>query len=429
MAPRKPRAKWTLPNVVNPTARKSFCVPVPNDPYHLAAFRGALLDLASAYKWADDPAHTAKDVAIVWRDILENLEECGGDCVVSAAEEGMLDGMIRQNPANCAQLQSSVDGINWCEFADFSSCIADQTIQPGATPQLPPGGQYSNCLSLSARDRWLLPIPVSTGDVISLTSIAGAWNDGTANWNCPDGSPFVLGACIGTKSHAVGDPSATFFHMQLLLNINGTWYDPVASPVTVPAGVVNVQAWFQANDATLNDNQGTIGFCVGLVKGAIPANSWQHIFDFTTGQHGWAVNGSSGVYIAGQGYGTADAAISGGYERSVYIRLISPNMLPATYTYVEFDFVATFGTFAYGGAAASPEIIDMPNGTRRQTVTPAAGQTQVATPALSVANPADIYCKVFADKQTTLAALAGQCIINRVILRGTGTSVDPYAAY
>jgi len=429
MTRRNPPAKWTLPDVVDPPDRICYKIEVPDNIYHKAAFFGALLDLASAYKWADDPDHKAVQVAAVWRDIIENLESCGDECIAISADEGIIDAMIRQNPDNCSQLQTSVDGQNWCTFADFSSCIAGQTVQDRGPGQLNPGQSYDTCITLSGRDVWLLPVPVSTGDVITISSLTGAWADGTLNWNCPDGTPYVLGVCVGSKGHRVGDPSATLYHMQLILNINGLWYDPTAGPITVPAGVTNVTAYLQANDVTLSDNFGSIGFCVTLLKSSIAANTWQHIFDFTTGQHGWRQAGA-GVYVAGQGWATTDVAIGGGnYERSVYIGLDGANMLPATYTYEEFDFVATFGTFAFGGPASSPEFIDMPNGTTRKSQVPAAGQTQVTTPAMSVANPAGTYCKVFADKQASAAALTGSCIINRVILRGSGTSVDPYAAY
>lgn len=77
MARRNPPAKWTLPTVVNPPTRKCFTVLVPNEDYHIAAFRGALLALGSAYNWQDDDLHTAKDVAAVWRSIVADVNPCG----------------------------------------------------------------------------------------------------------------------------------------------------------------------------------------------------------------------------------------------------------------------------------------------------------------------------------------------------------------
>jgi len=50
---------------------------VPNERFHIAAFRGALLDLASAYKWQDDPDHKAREVANVWKGVIANMSS---DC-------------------------------------------------------------------------------------------------------------------------------------------------------------------------------------------------------------------------------------------------------------------------------------------------------------------------------------------------------------
>ena len=76
MANRNNRAKWVLPAIINPSDSVDFCVPVPNDRQHIAAFRGAMQTLGSAIFWQDDDAHTAKDVAAVWRYIANNLEHC-----------------------------------------------------------------------------------------------------------------------------------------------------------------------------------------------------------------------------------------------------------------------------------------------------------------------------------------------------------------
>jgi len=77
MTRRNPPMKWVLPDVVNPPSRKCFTVLVPDEEHHIAAFRGALLALSSGYSWADDEAHTAKDVAAVWNDVVNNVFECG----------------------------------------------------------------------------------------------------------------------------------------------------------------------------------------------------------------------------------------------------------------------------------------------------------------------------------------------------------------
>lgn len=77
MPRRNPPAKWMLPDVVDPPDSICMSLQVPNNRYHIAAFRGALWNLASAINWADDIDHTAKEVAQVWRNVIDNM---GADC-------------------------------------------------------------------------------------------------------------------------------------------------------------------------------------------------------------------------------------------------------------------------------------------------------------------------------------------------------------
>jgi len=108
---RYPRAKWPLPVDVNPETSTCWRVPVPNDIYYGSAFRGALATLGSAVSWADDPGHTAVEVANVWREIADNLEECGAI---------LID--VRQNSETPCILEKQVDGGEWGRFADLQLC-------------------------------------------------------------------------------------------------------------------------------------------------------------------------------------------------------------------------------------------------------------------------------------------------------------------
>lgn len=81
MGVRNPKAKWVLPDVVDPVEHKCFKINVPDEVHHIAAFKGALLDLCSATQWADDPYHKAKDVAAVWRDVYVNMVECNASII------------------------------------------------------------------------------------------------------------------------------------------------------------------------------------------------------------------------------------------------------------------------------------------------------------------------------------------------------------
>jgi len=107
-------AKWVLPDVIDPAGRICYLVPVPDDMQHRAAFFGAMLDLASAYKWQDDPDHKAKDVALVWRAIVDDLIQ--QDC-----EAAVFD--VRQNTEEPCELDKSSDGgATWAPFADLTLC-------------------------------------------------------------------------------------------------------------------------------------------------------------------------------------------------------------------------------------------------------------------------------------------------------------------
>lgn len=78
MGRRNPPARWVLPATIDPTERRCMMIPVPEDPQHIAAFRGALMHLAEAHKWSNDPTHKAREVALVWRNIIDGLEwGCG----------------------------------------------------------------------------------------------------------------------------------------------------------------------------------------------------------------------------------------------------------------------------------------------------------------------------------------------------------------
>src|SRR5262249_21304880 len=138
--------------------------------------------------------------------------------------------------------------------------------QPGNASQLPPpgGGHEQYCAKLDAAGKLLIPANVSTGDVIDLISAEGAGNDGgSTQWNCPDGSIFFAGRCAGGAGTSGGDPLPTANHMSLIVGIGTNYYAiDVGSPLTVPGGVSNEQAWIQVNDSGLSNNSGSYDVCV-----------------------------------------------------------------------------------------------------------------------------------------------------------------------
>lgn len=260
MTRRYPPAKWVLPTIIDPPRRRCFVIEVPDEIYHIAAFRGAILDLASAYKWSDDPSHLAREVALVWRAVYDQIEECAPPPNNGVGGEGD-DILIRQNPENPCLLESSIDGIHWCAFADISLCLQDN--QPGAGAEQPRAGGGESCYTgkLFANSMWLLPTNVSTGDILSLQEATGAGQDGNVSpWKCPNGQSFVLGQCVGIAGNSSGDPLNTVPHMRLLWKINNTYYDAMAGDLTVPAGFSGATVVLQVNDDPIADNVGSYTF-------------------------------------------------------------------------------------------------------------------------------------------------------------------------
>jgi len=109
MSKRYPRAKWPLPDIVHPENSVCYRVLVPDNTYYISAFMGSLATLGSAISWADDSGHTAVEVANVWREIADNLEECG----IMDVRQGLEDKCI---------LEKTTDNETWEQFADLSLC-------------------------------------------------------------------------------------------------------------------------------------------------------------------------------------------------------------------------------------------------------------------------------------------------------------------
>lgn len=233
--------------------------------------------------------------------------------------------MIRQDPDNPCLLQTSIDGVTWCTFADFSKCLPAVGQTGAGAPQPTPGGGTQNyCQELSANAKLLLPTVVNSGDTIHVVSQTGAGNDGDIiTWYCPDGSYFFAGACIpGTFDTDSDDPMPSENHMSLIALIDGTYYSLEHGYITVPGGVTNAPVTIQVNDDNLVNNSGSYQVCVNVTNNA--AASWSHTFDFALSTGGWvkAVDRVNPLWVAGTGWTAADDTDGGGANnyRRVWIK-------------------------------------------------------------------------------------------------------------
>lgn len=310
MSRKHPIARYHLPLDVNPPTTVCFQVQVPNDFFHIIAFKSQIYQLASAAQWDNDDSHTALDVAAVWWDVFNKLKLCEPPTLVGGIEGGD-DLLIRQNPTNPCLLETSINGTDWCVFADLSKCVPAGS-QPGSGSGLPPAGGGSQCYDarMQASSKWLLPYQVNTGDVITISLSGGAASDGSGSWFCPNGQTFFLNACTGPTSTSGSDPAPSIPHMRLIAKIGSVYYDAYNVSITVPAGISHANVEFQVNDPSLSDNYGELTFkaCVQNNGAAV----WTHTFDFTVSDGGFtsdATNGG-GAYIPGTGWKSNNASLN-----------------------------------------------------------------------------------------------------------------------
>lgn len=332
---RNPPAKWVLPLVVSPSTSTDWCVPVPDDPFHRAAFLGALASLGSAYKWQDDPDHTAKEVAQVWRDIADNLERC-----MTQPQTIIIDEWEDDQLAICESLRWNdgvLEGLCCGEWTPIKVLGGGPPPGPGGQPQGTPrpGPGLSKCFNvlLDANNRWQLPFSVLPGDTVTITNITGTWSDGTLSpWYCPDGETAIFGLCTGGgQGHDGGDPDATLFHMQLAAIIGTAYESGTDGPITV-AGSGPQQLTLQANDGTLSDNSGSLNLKICVENGgAPPSEVWCYAMDLLAAPYLWEDLGSGATWTSGTGWhiGTGSLAIvlplGGFYDLSEVIAVMSTN--------------------------------------------------------------------------------------------------------
>jgi len=277
MSRRNPWAKWTLPDVVDPPSKLCFTIEVPDNIYHVAAFRGALLSLASATKWQDDTAHTAKDVAIVWKEIVNNVRvctTCEPDNNIGITLEEFMSQQIRISPDDSCIIQMwCID--HWEDWYNPNSCISTGGRQQTSVDGPPEAGETQTyCFTIEARTPYLFPVPVQTSDVITVSGTAGAWSDGVlgliSHWNCPDGSRYILGACGGITTNEVADPMPTENHMGLIAFVAGDYYFIGAGASFVgPAGISDEQLLFLPNTDDRNIALGSVSCCVDITRAGL----------------------------------------------------------------------------------------------------------------------------------------------------------------
>jgi hypothetical protein len=185
-----------------------------------------------------------------------NCGNCGG------LETGDFDMAIRFNKDEC-RFEQSIDNTNWCPIWDgWLECITDLLSSgSGETGEIPEGECVSIKRNLEANQVYRSNYPVKQGYTIDIVKMSGAATDGTPEWKCPDGSTFVLGACLGGSNfkHEDDDPDPVNYHMAVVGRIGSLYFGGwEGQSFTVPSTVPNLtDLEFLRNDGTLADNSGS----------------------------------------------------------------------------------------------------------------------------------------------------------------------------
>jgi hypothetical protein len=271
------RQLFPTPDPPAPTKMRCVSVWIPDSMDHLAAFAGALALLGKWNSWQKDDAHTAAAAALAWQQcLLRGISDCEtGEIFDGIWLEDDVTSGFRVDPDNNCILQAwCID--HWETFWDISTCVAENATQGGPGGELTPGGCQTFHVALQGNSKYLVPVPVDDGYTVHISNAQGGWWDGNVlhAWNCPSGLSFAFGACLSAGGTDGGSPIPSLSIGRLIAEIDGTFYDAFNRTIVVPNGTGSQNMYFQMNDASLADNQGSISF--DLTVCAKPSSDWCH---------------------------------------------------------------------------------------------------------------------------------------------------------
>jgi hypothetical protein len=345
---------------------------------------------------------------------------------IGSAGADSEDYMIRQDPDNPCLLQTSIDGENWCTFADLSLCMT--AGQPGSHsyPQ-PAPGQPGQCYNVSwnAAGKAYVPTSVSSGDTINVSNASGAGSDTMTNlWWCVDGQLFILGACAPNPITYSTDPLPSVQHGKLILQIGTTAYDmTIGTDFVVPSGIINQPISVLAN-FNLSGASGSYAVSVCVKNNQVA--TWTHNFDFTASPFGFIAGSTggtlSGLWAAGQGWSSVndDTLGDGNFYNLLYL---TRNFLSTNITEIKIVYDLTIGSEIFVGGNGLEVATDATNriSITQDHLVSGAGQTEDTGTFSQMCT--QISIEIVASSSHT-AFSGGTATLKSMAVSGTG--IDPF---
>jgi len=208
------------------------------------------------------------DGGVTWSTIFSALA-----CATGAADNQIADGLL-------------------------AGTLGNTTSQPAPVTPPAPTQCWNYHVTLDAKGKWLIPLPMTDGWSFTVQRAKGGANDGGLGplWSCPEGTVYTLGNCGANNGTHSGDPIDTINHMRLIAEVGTTFVDAYNTSYTIPTGTGPVDVVFQVNDTELSDNNGSYDFELTVCN-----NTFVHVFDFSVNDGGFIVRTEFGgaEYIPG----------------------------------------------------------------------------------------------------------------------------------
>lgn len=302
-----------LPTNKEPTGTRCITLEIPDDDEWEQQAFSELYRLGLWMLWERDLDKSGAPVARRWRRALDTWAHCDGTPTP-------IDGVEWDDDmAICESLrwhEGVLQGYCCGEWVDIPTDgvapIPGSGGQPGSGSRPGPGASTCFNVTLPATGRWLMPMGVQDGDIITITNRDGAWSDGDIFWQCSDGTPFVFGACIGSRVHELDDPDSILYHGQLAIQYGTLFFSGTDGPVTLSGLSGLQQLVLRPNFLPAANASGEVNLKICIENGdAPPVADWTYVMDFTLSDYDWEADGFGANYEPGTGWkaGTYQGAI------------------------------------------------------------------------------------------------------------------------